>query len=138
VIEASVSVPLLNVVDVTAAAIRAEGLTTVALLGTRFTMEEPFYAERMDGLGVTTLAPDSRDRRLVNDVIYGELVHGVIRDESRAAYGQVIERLVDRGAEGVILGCTEIELLVGAADAPVPVFPTTTLHAAAAVEFALG
>lgn len=138
VIEASVSVPLLNVVDVTAAAIRAEGLTTVALLGTRFTMEEPFYAERMDGLGVTTLAPDSRDRRLVNDVIYGELVHGVIRDESRAAYGQVIERLVDRGAEGVILGCTEIELLVGEADSPVPVFPTTTLHAAAAVEFALG
>jgi aspartate racemase len=138
VIEGSVSVPLLNVVDVTAAAIRAEGLTTVALLGTRFTMEEPFYAERMAGLGVTTLAPDPRDRRLVNDVIYGELVHGVIRDESRAAYGQVIERLVDRGAEGGILGCTEVELLAGAAAAPAPVFPTTTLHAAAAVEFALG
>ncbi|RNM14059.1 aspartate/glutamate racemase family protein [Nocardioides pocheonensis] len=136
-ITAAISVPLVHVVDVTAEAISAAGLTTVALLGTRFTMEEPFYAERMAAHGIEVMAPDAEERRLVNDVIYGELVRGVLRDESRTAYRTVIANLVDRGAQGVILGCTEIELLVGPADSPVPCFPTTRLHAAAAVDFAL-
>lgn len=136
-ISGALSVPLLHVVDVTAAAIRSAGLDTVALLGTRFTMEQPFYAERMASHGVTTLVPGAVDRRVVDEVIYRELVRGVIREESRAAYRALIGRLVDRGVQGVVLGCTEIELLVGPGDSPVPVFPTTRLHAAAAVDFAL-
>ncbi len=137
VITAAISVPLLHVVDVTAEAVRATGLTTVALLGTRFTMEEPFYADRMTAHEITVVVPSVEQRRVVNDVIYGELVHGVIRDESRAAYQMIIGDLVERGAQGVILGCTEIELLIGPDDCPVPSFPTTQLHAHAAVDFAL-
>jgi aspartate racemase len=136
-ITAAVSVPLLNVVDVTADAVRAAGVTAVALLGTRFTMEEPFYADRLAVHGLTVLVPPAEDRRVVDGVIYGELVRGVIREESRAAYQDVIARLVERGAAGVILGCTEIELLVGQEDCPVPAFPTTRLHAEAAVDFIL-
>jgi aspartate racemase len=136
-IAAAVSVPLLHVVDVTADAVRAAGVSTVALLGTRFTMEESFYADRLASHGLSVLVPPAEDRRIVDDVIYGELVRGVIRDESRAAYQEVIGRLVERGAEGVILGCTEIELLVGQEDCPVPAFPTTRLHAQAAVDFIL-
>jgi aspartate racemase len=136
-ITAAVSVPLLNVVDVTADAVRAAGVTAVALLGTRFTMEEPFYVDRLASHGLTVLVPEAEDRRVVDGVIYGELVRGVIREESRAAYREVIGRLVERGAEGVILGCTEIELLVGQEDCPVPAFPTTRLHAQAAVDFVL-
>ena len=136
-IASATSVPMLHVVDVTAAAIRAADVSTVALLGTRFTMEEPFYRDRLAGHGLSVLVPPAADRRVVNDVIYGELVHGEIREESRQAYGAVIERAVERGAEGVILGCTEIELLVDPDSCPVPAFPTTRLHAQAAVEFAL-
>jgi aspartate racemase len=136
-VAAAVSVPLVHVIDVTAAAIHAAGLGTVALLGTRFTMEEPFYRDRMADLGLTVLVPPAEDRRVVNDVIYGELVHGVIREESRSAYQDVIGRLVQRGAEGVILGCTEIELLIGPDDCPVPSFATTRIHARAAVDFAM-
>jgi aspartate racemase len=136
-IAAAVSVPLLHIVDVTAQAIKAAGLTTVALLGTRFTMEESFYASRMAARGITLLVPPADDRRVVNDVIYDELVLGLVRDESRAAYQVIIRDLVERGADGVILGCTEIELLVGPDDSPVPCFPTTRLHAQAAVDFAL-
>ncbi|HEX7716515.1 MAG TPA: aspartate/glutamate racemase family protein, partial [Marmoricola sp.] len=136
-ITAAVSVPLLNVVDVTADSVRAAGVTAVALLGTRFTMEEPFYADRLAVHGLTVLVPPAEDRRVVDGVIYGELVRGVIREESRAAYQDVIARLVERGAAGVILGCTEIELLVGQEDCPVPAFPTTRLHAEAAVDFIL-
>jgi aspartate racemase len=136
-ITAAVSVPMLDVIDVTAAAVRAAGVGTVALLGTRFTMEEPFYRDRLAGHGLTVLVPPADDRRVVDDIIYGELVRGVIREESRAAYDGVIGRLADRGAEGVILGCTEIELLVDPETCPVPAFATTTLHAQAAVDFAL-
>jgi aspartate racemase len=136
-VAAAVSVPLVHVIDVTANAIHAAGLRTVALLGTRFTMEEPFYRDRMADRGLMVLAPPAEDRRVVNDVIYGELVHGVIREESRSAYQDVIGRLVQRGAEGVILGCTEIELLIGPDDCPVPSFATTRIHARAAVDFAM-
>ena len=137
-IEDAVDVPLIHLVDVTAAAIKATGLERIALLGTRFTMEEPFYVERMAGHGVELLLPNEAERRRVNDVIYDELVVGVVQKESRADYRAIIERLVGEGAEGVILGCTEIELLVEPGDASVPVFATTALHAGAAVDFALG
>lgn len=136
-ISAAVTVPLLHVVDVVADAIRAAGIETVALLGTRFTMEDPFYRDRLETHGITALVPSAEDRRVVHDVIYDELVLGVVREESRAAYREIIGRLVDGGAEGVILGCTEIELLVSTDDCPVPAFPTTTLHARAAVDFVL-
>ena len=136
-ITAAISVPLLDVVDVTARAVRAAGVDTVALLGTRFTMEEPFYADRLADHGLKVLVPSAEDRRVVDDVIYGELVRGVVCEESRAAYQRIIEAVADRGAQGVILGCTEIELLVAPEDCPVPACPTTRVQAAAAVEFAL-
>ena len=136
-IESAVEVPLLHLVDVTADAIRNSGLERVALLGTRFTMEEPFYRERMMLRKVQTLVPDRGERRIVNEVIYNELVLGVVKDDSRAQYRKIIERLARAGAQGVILGCTEIELLVGQQDSPIPVFASTALHAQAAVDFAL-
>jgi aspartate racemase len=131
-------VPLLHIADTTAAAVRRTGIGRVGLLGTAFTMEQDFYTGRLAGHGLDVLIPDADDRATVHRVIYDELVRGVVRDESREAYRDVIARLVDRGAEGVILGCTEIELLVGQADSPVPVFPTTRLHAELAVDVALG
>ena len=137
-IAAAVSIPLVHIADATAAAVRAAGLTQVALLGTRYTMERDFYRGRLETahhLGV--LVPDEPDRTLVHQVIYDELVQGVIRDQSRQRYLQIIGRLRDRGAEGVIAGCTEIELLVSADDAGLPYFPTTRLHALAAVDLAL-
>ncbi len=136
-IEAAVGIPLLHLADVTADAVRGAGLDRVGLLGTRFTMEQPFYADRLRSHGLEVLVPDEADRALVHDVIYDELVLGVVREESRAAYVDVVRRLVDRGAGGVVLGCTEIELLIGPGDVEVPVFSTTALHARAAVDFAL-
>jgi aspartate racemase len=136
-IQAAISIPLLHLADATGAAVRATGLTTVGLLATGFTMEQSFYRDRLAGHGLRVLLPDSADRREVHRVIYEELCLGVVSEQSRATYRQVIERLVAAGAEGIILGCTEIELLIGAADSPVPVFPTTRLHVAAAVEASL-
>ncbi|GAA1975722.1 aspartate/glutamate racemase family protein [Nocardioides panacihumi] len=136
-IESAVEVPLLHLVDVTAAAVREAGLSRVALLGTRFTMEEPFYRDRMAQNGVETLVPDAAERAIVNAVIYDELVIGVIRQDSRDRFRAIIERLAEAGADGVILGCTEIELLVSPQDSPVRVFASTALHAKAAVDFAL-
>jgi aspartate racemase len=136
-IEAAVGIPLLHLADVTADAVRDAGLERVALLGTRFTMEQPFYADRLRSHGLQVLVPDEADRTRVHDVIYDELVLGVVRDESRAAYVDVVRRLVDSRADGVVLGCTEIELLIGPDDVDVPVFATTALHARAAVDFAL-
>ncbi|MDQ0843200.1 aspartate/glutamate racemase family protein [Streptomyces sp. V1I6] len=136
-VEAAVRVPLLHLADATADAVRARGLTRVGLLGTAFTMEQDFYRERLAGHGLEVLTPDAEGRALVHRVIYDELCLGVVRDESRARYQKVIGELVDAGAEGVVLGCTEIELLIGPGDSPVPVFPTTRLHALAAVEAAL-
>ena len=136
-IEAATGVPLIHIVDVTAAAIRDAGLSRVALLGTRFTMEQPFARDRLARHGVEALVPPGEDRELVHEVIYGELVHGVVREASRAAYVDVVGRLVADGAEGVVLGCTEIELLLRPQDVDVPVFATTRLHALAALDFAL-
>ncbi|MGZ6844635.1 MAG: aspartate/glutamate racemase family protein [Blastococcus sp.] len=132
-IQAAVSIPLLHLADTTAAAVRAAGLTTVGLLATGFTMEQDFYRDRLAGHGLCVVVPDAADRADVHRIIYEELCLGVIREESRHTYRQVIERLVSAGAQGIILGCTEIELLIGADDSPVPVFPTTRLHVEAAV-----
>ncbi|WP_076260651.1 aspartate/glutamate racemase family protein [Intrasporangium flavum] len=136
-IEAAVSVPLLHIGDVTAQAVRRAGVSRVGLLATAYTMEQPFLRDRLASHGLTVLVPEERDRAEVHRVIYEELCLGVVREESRAAYRQVIGRLVAAGAEGIVLGCTEIELLVGQQDSPVPVFPTTRLHVEAAVDAAL-
>ena len=136
-VEAAVSVPLLHIGDVTADAVRRAGVRRVGLIATAYTMEQPFLRERLASHGLTVLVPEEQDRAEVHRIIYEELCLGVVREESRATYRQVIGRLVAAGAEGVVLGCTEIELLVGQDDSPVPVFPTTRLHVEAAVDAAL-
>lgn len=136
-IQAAVSIPLLHLADAAAAAVRRDGIATVGLLGTAFTMEQTFYRDRLGGHGLHVLVPDAPDREVVHRVIYDELCLGVVREESRRTYRDVITRLVSAGAQGVVLGCTEIELLVSPADSPVPVYPTTRLHVEAAVTAAL-
>jgi aspartate racemase len=137
-IEAAIRIPLLHIGDVTASAVLAAGITTVGLLGTRFTMEEDFYIDRLTSRGLTVLVPSADQRAMVDRVVFEELVLGIVRDESRDDYVAVIESLSQRGAEGVILGCTEIELLISAADVAVPIFPTAQIHSEAAVDLALG
>lgn len=110
---------------------------TVGLLGTTFTMEKPFYQRALVERGITVVVPDSDDRKLVNDVIYNELVAGEIRNESRWAFVDIIHKLARRGAEGVILGCTEIPLLVSEEEAGLPLFDTTVIHAEAALQYAV-
>ncbi|MDE1893945.1 MAG: aspartate/glutamate racemase family protein [Pseudomonadota bacterium] len=136
-IESAVRIPLLHVVDATAAAVRRAGLRRVGLLGTRFTMEQPFYVERLRQRGLEVLLPDAADRAMVHRVIYEELCRGVLLAGSRDDYRRVMAALVAQGAEGIILGCTELALLVDAGDAAVPLFDTTELHAQAAVDWAL-
>jgi aspartate racemase len=136
-VAAAVSVPLLHLADTTADAVLKAGLTKVGLLGTAFTMEQDFYRGRLARRGLDVLVPGAAGRAVVHRVIYKELCLGIVREESRAAYRDVIAELAARGAEGVILGCTEIELLVRPEDSVVPLFPTTTLHAQAAVTAAL-
>lgn len=128
---------VLHIGDVTARALLAAGVRRAGLLGTRFTMERPFMRQRLERWGIEVLVPNEADREAVHRIIYEELVQGVIREESRQVYRQVMARLADRGAGGIVLGCTEIGLLVGSEDAPVPVFDTTRIHAVAAVEKAL-
>jgi aspartate racemase len=136
-VTAGLDVPFLHIGDSTAEAITATGLTRVGLLGTRYTMEQPFLVDRLSAAGLEVLVPGEGDRDLVHRVIYEELVLGVVREESRRAYREVVDRLVARGAQGVVLGCTEIELLIGPDDVDVPTFPTTALHVAATVRAAL-
>ncbi|MFH8490451.1 aspartate/glutamate racemase family protein [Streptomyces longisporoflavus] len=136
-VQAALSVPLLHLADATAEAVLRGGVRRVGLLGTAFTMEQDFYRERLASHGLDVLVPDAEGRALVHRVIYEELCLGVVHEESRVGYQNVIEDLVREGAEGVILGCTEIELLIGREHSPVPVFPTTRLHAEAAVAAAL-
>ena len=136
-IEAAVDIPLVHLADVVAGSLLAAGHGVVGLLGTAFTMEQDFYRDRLASHGLRVLVPDADDRALVHRVIYDELCLGIVRDESRLDYGHVIERLADAGAEAVILGCTEIELLVTQDDSPIPVFPSTRLHVEAAVDEAL-
>ena len=136
-IQAQIDIPILSLLDVVGDAITAQGLETVGLLGTRFTMESTFYQDALAKRGITVVVPDAADRETVNRVIYDELVAGEIRAESRAEYLAIIERLAARGAQGIILGCTEIPLLVKPSDTPLPLFDTTILHADAALAFAL-
>ncbi|MEN8114811.1 MAG: amino acid racemase, partial [Actinomycetota bacterium] len=136
-IEAAITVPFLHIADATAEMIKREGIGTVALLGTRYTMEQDFYRGRLEGHGLTVLVPDEPDRTFVHNVIFDELVQGRIVPESKRRYLTIIDRLYERGAQGVIAGCTEIELLVTPDDVDRPYFPTTRIHAIAAVDFAL-
>lgn len=137
-VEASVKIPLLHIVDVTARAIRAEGFDKVGLLGTVFTMEHDFYRGRLRDLhGIETQIPCPEDRFFVNDVIDGELSFGILKEESRQRFLEIIGHLAGQGCQGVILGCTEIPLLVQQEHTPVPLFDTTRLHAKAAVRKAL-
>jgi aspartate racemase len=136
-IEESVAVPLLHLGDVTAAAVRAVGLSTVGLLGTAFTMSQDFYRGRLESHGLRVLVPDEEDQAMLHRVIYDELCQGVVLEESRSAFVDVVERLTAQGAQGVILGCTEIEMLLDADDLKVPSFPTTRIHVEAAVDAAL-
>ena len=138
-IEAGLTIPLLHIVDATAAAIKRAGFHRVGLLGTNFTMEQPFYTERLSQQhGLDVRVPDAIDRETVHRIIFEELCLGTIREDSRTAYRAIMQRLVADGAEAIILGCTEIPLLVDASDASVPLFDTTALHAEWAAEWALG
>ncbi|GAB4581679.1 MAG: aspartate/glutamate racemase family protein [Anaerolineales bacterium] len=136
-IEANVRIPFLHIADATAWKIQAAGLKTIGLLGTKFTMEQDFYKGRLHKFGLNVLVPNAVARAVVHRVIYQELCLGVTRPESKAQYVQIIQHLVQGGAEGIISGCTEIELLIQQADCPVPLFPTTRIHAEAAVDYAL-
>ncbi len=136
-VQASVQVPILSLLDAVGEAILARAMKKVGLLGTQFTMEKTFYQEALARKGITVLVPDAKDRQYVNAVIYNELVSGQIRDESRAGLVAIIDRLVARGAEGVILGCTEIPLLVRETDAAIPLLDTTVIHAEAALHSAV-
>lgn len=134
----AIDVPFVHIADTTAHAVRARGMSRVGLLATAYTMEQEFYVGRLRELhDLEVLVPPEPDRRLVHDVIYRELCVGVMREESREEYRRIMRELADRGSEAILFGCTEIDLLVGPDDSPVPVFDTTQLHARRAVELAL-
>ena len=136
-VEAAVSVPFLHLADVVADACKGRGLTSVGLIGTSFAMQQPFFVDRIASHGLQVVVPDESRHDTIDRIIYGELVHGKVLDTSRTTVVGVIEELWDAGAQGVILGCTELELLVKQADSEVPVFPCTTLHVEAALDRAL-
>ena len=136
-IQSGIGIPLLHIADVTAQQVLLSGIKTIGLLGTRYTMEQDFYKSRLEAQGIKILVPNESDRVVVNTVIYDELCLGQILDESRARYKRIIQDLIERGASGIILGCTEIGLLVKAQDSTVPLFDTTLLHAKGAVNLAL-
>jgi aspartate racemase len=137
-IELAVTIPFVHIADTTAAAVIGDGLDRVGLLATGYTMEQDFYTGRLrDHHGLDVLVPGREDRRIVHDVIYDELCRGIVKDTSRDEYRRIMAGLADRGAQGILLGCTEIDLLVGAEDASVPVYDTTRLHAERAVTLAL-
>lgn len=137
-IEAAIKVPFLHIADATASAIKQAGVSRVGLLGTKFTMEQPFYRERLlERHGIEVVVPNEAERDTMHQIIYQELCQGVINPESKQAVRRIMAGLAWQGVEAIILGCTEIGLLVGKADAAVPLFDTTVIHAKAAVEFAL-
>ncbi|MEE8365392.1 MAG: aspartate/glutamate racemase family protein [Gammaproteobacteria bacterium] len=135
----SVDIPLLHIADATAEVLKAEKINRIGLLGTAFTMEQAFYQDRLtEPYGIEVVVPDTRDRKIVHDIIYQELCLGVVKPASKGKYLQIIDKLALQGAEGVILGCTEICLLVEQADTPVRLFDTTAIHANQAVNAAIG
>ena len=137
-LEQACGLPLLHIADATADAVLADGLDRVGLLATAFTMEQDFYTGRLEARGIEVLVPDAEERADVHRVIYDELCLDVVRDESRERYGEVMASLVDRGAQAVVLGCTEISLLVSEADSSAPLYDSTRIHADAGVSFLLG
>lgn len=137
-IEAAIAIPLLHIADATANVLLEAGIDRIGLLGTRFTMEQAFYRERLEARGIEVLTPDPAQRDLIHQVIYEELCLGVIDEQSRKPYLAIVEDLAQRGAQGVILGCTEIGLLIQQADTRVPLYDTTRIHAEQAVAYALG
>jgi len=138
VVEPAIRMPVIHIADATARRVIAKGISKIGLLATRFTMEQDFYRGRLERNGLDVLVPDADERAEIHRIIYDELCLGVIRDDSREIYRTIMANLVARGAQGLILGCTEIGLLVGANDTTVPVFDTTRIHAEAAVDWALG
>jgi aspartate racemase len=136
-IELAITIPFVHIADTTAAAVIGDGLERVGLLATGYTMEQDFYTGRLRDHGLSVLVPGAADRKLVHDVIYDELCLGVIRDASRDEYRRIMAALIEDGAEGILFGCTEIDLLVSAADTVVPVYDTTRLHAERAVELSV-
>jgi len=136
-VEKSINTPMLSIVEVTAQAAKSLNLRKVGLLGTKFTMQSEFYHKVFQKYDMEIIVPNQEDQMYVNEVIFNELTYHIIKPESKAGYIEIIWRLRDEGAEGVILGCTEIPLLIQQEDSPIPVFDTTTLHASAALEYAL-
>ena len=138
-VQNAVDIPLIHIADATAEAIKKQGMSTIGLLGTRYTMEQDFYKGRLENRhDLNVLIPDDDGRTIVHDIIYNELVQGEVNETSREKYQATIQQLVEHGAEGIILGCTEIELLISKPEhSPVPTFPTTQIHAIAAVDWAL-
>ena len=137
-IQDHISIPILHIAEATAAELHAHGISKVALLGTKYTMTQDFYKEKLIDAGIEVLIPDATDVEIVNDIIYQELCLGVISPKSKAKYLTIIDKLADQGAQGVILGCTEIGLLIQQSDTPLPVFDTTQIHARKAAQKALG
>lgn len=135
---AATGLPLIHIADVTAAAIRVAGLSRVALLATRFTMEQDFYRARLSAGGLDVLTPEEADRAEIHRVIFEELCRGAVKDSSRDSYKRIIAALRAAGAQGVILGCTEITMLIGPQDTDLPLFDTTAIHAAAIADWAMG
>jgi aspartate racemase len=136
-VASSIDIPLIHIGDVTAKAIKKQGLKKIGLLGTKYTMEQSFIKDRIQNQGIEVIIPEEADREIIHNVIYTELAKGIISDESRKAYLTIIDKLVANGAEGVILGCTEIGMLIKPADTAIPTFDTTVIHAEKAVELAL-
>jgi len=133
----TVSIPVIHIAEVTAEQILVKGIKKVALLGTKFTMELPFYKNIVSTFGIETIIPGEKDREVINTIIYDELTIGLLKETSKNAYLKIIDKLINLGAEGVILGCTEIPLLIKQSDVVVPVFDTTTIHATKAFNLAL-
>ncbi|MBU2874321.1 aspartate/glutamate racemase family protein [Marinobacter salexigens] len=137
-LERSVNAPLLHIADATANVLKKDGITCVGLLGTRFTMEQTFYIGRLQDHGIQVVVPNEPEREIVHSVIYNELCQGVVKPDSKAMYLDVVASLAERGAQGVILGCTEIGLLIQSSDTEVKLYDTTEIHAEQAVQYALG
>lgn len=137
-IKNEISVPFLHIAEATGNNIKKKKIEKVLLLGTKFTMEKDFYKQVLkEKFNVETIIPNESDREIVHQIIYGELVHGIITDKSKAQYQKIIEKSINNGAKGVILGCTEIPLLIKQNDCSIPIFDTTTIHAEQAVELAM-
>jgi len=137
-VQRAIQIPLLHIADVTAEAVKANGQSRVGLLGTKFTMEQDFYKGRLQEIhGIDVLIPEDKERQVIHDILYNELCLGEIKELSRGKFQSIIQNLVKQGAQGVILGCTEIPLIVSQEDYEIPLYDTTALHAKAAVDFAL-